>query len=202
MEIVSIIAGCVSIILGFLAIALSVYFFIQSKISEKEVSNTLENIKAQTNTLQKITATQMTRLIKGVTEIRPEQEIITHLISLINVTPQQDMIREKDLQIENLTQEAITAYIASYYYSAVTNCLFQANLLPENEIENSELNNRVKNMIDKSYTDFNALENILNRVHTTRIQGNPLYNYYQETRNIWMQGVKDSKTTMESKQNS
>jgi len=37
MEIVSIIAGCVSIILGFLAIALSVYFFIQSKISEKEV---------------------------------------------------------------------------------------------------------------------------------------------------------------------
>jgi len=117
-----------SIALGVLAIWLSVYFFNQSKNAEKQTAATLEGIKAQTEMLKDITSKQMNRLIKGVTDMRPNEEMITQLISVIKLMPDSHGLQLKDIQIEQITTETVTAYIALYYYCGLTNVSSQGYL--------------------------------------------------------------------------
>ena len=61
-ELWSIVASIVSVVLGFLAIAMSVYFFVVGRKTEREVSNSLIKIETQADMLQKLSGRQMDRL--------------------------------------------------------------------------------------------------------------------------------------------
>jgi hypothetical protein len=58
----------VSFFFGGFAIWLSMHFYTKAKDTEREVSNSLESIKAQTDTLQKLTARWMDRFTRHATE--------------------------------------------------------------------------------------------------------------------------------------
>lgn len=192
--------GIISLVLGVLALALSLYFYNKSKDSEKAASNTLEAIKAQTEMLKDITQKQLSRLIKNVTEQKPVEEFLT-IITAMRDTPQSTLqLHLKDQEIETLTAQAIEGYIGAYFYCAVANAWSQT-YLPEMENFNSEdsLHNLVRNLVDASARDFHNIESLLARVHPTRIQSNPVASYYNSTQQHWAALVKDAITAMSEK---
>ena len=73
-QIINVTAAIVSIILGILAIVLSLWFYRQTKDTEKEVSRSLSKIETQAEMLQKITGKQLDRLTKFVTAPRREKD--------------------------------------------------------------------------------------------------------------------------------
>jgi len=58
-EIWSIVASIVSVVLAFFAIGISIWFFIVGRNTEKEVTNSLTQIKTQAEMLQKISGKQL-----------------------------------------------------------------------------------------------------------------------------------------------
>ena len=72
-DLLSLISSAVSIALAIIAICLSLYFFVQSRNVQQNVSSALVEIKTQTGLLQKLTFKQLDRLTKFVTE-RPDQQ--------------------------------------------------------------------------------------------------------------------------------
>jgi hypothetical protein len=124
--IVSLVAGIVSVLLGLLAIGISLYFYTQTKNTEKDVSGLLEGIRAQTETLQKIVGRQMDRLIRGVTEQAPSSDFsaLYEMIGAIKDIPT-TVITLLQAPSSSSTQaaqwwkeEAIKGYIGAYYYAA------------------------------------------------------------------------------------
>ena len=73
-EIWSIVSSIVSVILGFFAIVISLWFFMVSRKTEKDVSNALAEIKTQADMLQKISGKQLDRLTKYVTEAKSKDK--------------------------------------------------------------------------------------------------------------------------------
>ena len=195
---ISIISGIVSVILGFLAIGLSVYFFIQAKKAESETSNSLESIKAQTDILQKITARQLDRLTKYATETGSYSDFVLQVFSLVKEFPTNisgNVSNPVDIaQKAQLLTECIRGYIGIFYYSALTNIALQWYLPPiEKYDENREINEMTKQLVNNSYSDFNIFGDMLkNQVHASNLTGNPVYNYYLEAQNNLRPYVKDT----------
>ena len=195
MNMVAFISGVVSVILGFLAIALSVVFYIQAKTAEKETTKTLERIQAQAEMLKSITDKHMTRLIRHATEQRPIEEILTIITSVKNIPDTNLQLQLQQQEINALTVQAVEGYIGSYYYSAVTNCLLQPYLpAAENFDSNNEFHIFVKTLIDMSHMDFNNLKTLFTRVNQTLIQNNPVFSYFTSAEQFWSPLVKDSAT--------
>lgn len=193
MNMVAFISGVVSVILGFLAIALSVVFYIQAKGAEKETAKTLERIQAQAETLKDITAKQMTRLIKHATDQRPIEEILTIITSVKNFPDTNLQLHLQQQEINALTTQAIEGYIGSYYYSAVANCLLQFYLPDaQNFDETNQTHIFTKTMIDTSYNDFNNLKILFGKINKTLVQNSPVYSYYTSAEQFWTPLVKDS----------
>jgi hypothetical protein len=201
MNTLSFFSGGMSIVLGFIAIALSVYFYTQAKNSEKETSNALERIKAQTETLQKITAKQMNQFIKHATEQRPIEEILTIISSVKNIPDTNMQLQLQQNEIAALTTQAVEGYIGSYYYSAVANCVLQYYLPDVNRFDDTnEFHVLIKAIIDISSQDFNNLTTLLGKVNSTLIQNSPVYSYYTSAEQFWKPLVKDSATCFVDKQ--
>ena len=84
----SIVSRAVSIILGLLAIALSVYFFVQSRNTERGVSNSLTKIETQAEMLSRLTSKQLDWLTKYVTEERlpsSEPQVLQIVMRLVEL---------------------------------------------------------------------------------------------------------------------
>lgn len=75
--------GLMSLVLGGFAIWLSWAFYSKAKDAEKQTAVTLEAIKAQSNTLQRLTGRWMDRLTRYATESRPADEGLMMLINTI-----------------------------------------------------------------------------------------------------------------------
>lgn len=71
--IISIVTGIVSLIIGGLAIWLSVFFYNQSKNSEANVKITLAEIKIQAEVMHKVSGRLMERFTKYVTDSPPTE---------------------------------------------------------------------------------------------------------------------------------
>ncbi|MCX5709666.1 MAG: hypothetical protein NT088_02920 [Candidatus Omnitrophica bacterium] len=201
MNMVAFISGVVSVILGFLAIALSVIFYIQAKATEKETAKTLERIQAQAETLKSITDKHMTRLIRHATEQKPIEEILTIIATVKNLPDTNLQLHLQQREIDALTAQAIEGYIGSYYYSAVTNCLLQF-YLPDAKSFDSTNPGHVftKTMIDTSLGDFNNLKILFGRINQALIQSSPVYSYYTSAEQFWSPLIKDSATCFVDKE--
>ena len=194
-----IITGAFSISISIIAIALAIIFYITGRNTEKNISTSLGEIKSQTDTLQKLSGSWMNRLIKHVTEKKPDmiEKSIPKLIDVLSQLPQNITSKLPQLSqagdSEEINTEIISAYIALYYYTAQTNYWSQYYLpSPEEFDSTNDFDNLVKQVVDNSVTDFTAMLNILNKCEPKQLEDNPLYHLFKEAENHWKSLVKSS----------
>jgi hypothetical protein len=205
-DIINLISSISSLVLSLLAIWLSLYFYNKSKTTEKDVGQALASIQSQTDALQKLTGRWMDRLTRYATESHPHgEETITQLISFVREYPTQYVaalnISQTNEQIERLTNETITLYIALHYYIAQVNFFTQGHLPKLEDFDStSEGHNLVKNVLDISQSDFQRLSDIIAQIDNGRLQSNGLHDLYQKTETFWKQFVKSSTEAFQSKE--
>lgn len=199
MEVWSIVSSIVSVILGAFAIALSIYFFVQTKSTEKEVTSSLSKIETQADSLQKINAKWMDRLTRYVTEPRtnPTEESIPILIQILsqlpqNITSSLTQAPQQNTQ-EQLVNEIYSSYIALYFYIAQTNYWSQFYLPNAHDFDqNNEFHTLVKRIVDMSNSDFNHIAKILSNCDQNKLKSNPLAHLLHETRDSWRLSVRST----------
>jgi hypothetical protein len=198
-EIFSIASSISSIILSIVAIALSVYFFVQSRNTDKNVSVSLSKIESQSEMLQKITGKQVDRLTRFVTEDKNQQisQILPNIIKTMQELPSAITESLNDKTTSNssdeLLKELISCYIALYFYITQTNFWSQFYLPKIEEYDDkNELHNTTKRIVDMSSKDFELIANILFKVDQTLLTSNALSHLLFETRDYWKDFVKDS----------
>lgn len=193
LSIIGIIAAGVSIILAIVAISFSVHFYTQSKNTETNVINALSSIKAQVDTLQKLTGKWMDRLTKYATEPRGQTEAVAIVSALkelpASIAAQLPLLTQDRQEQPEMTDALITSYISIYYYVAVANYAMQGYLPPlEDVIEDDYW----KKFLDLTYQDFLLIERLLNGIEPTRIQNNLKATLYDNTVENWRDLVRDS----------
>ena len=178
--------------IAMIAIALSVTFFLSAKRAEKEASNALEGIKAQTKTLENITAKQLARLTKHMTEQKPIDDLLKFMETVKGLPAESHLDFQLRQQTEQLRATTIEGYIGSYYYSAVTNAFVQSSLPDKDEFKPEDpIHTLIKQLIDMSKRDFDTIGRVLKTIDPLEIQQNPAYSYYTAAES-WAIYVHDS----------
>ena len=163
-EALSLAANIVSIVLGSVAVSLSVAFYLAGRGTEQRVGSSLTKIETQTDMLQKITKSQLDRLTRFATErpvaepIRPADlvmqliEVAQPLIMLIR-QPQADTANA-----EQLRPALINCHITLYYYTALANYWAQWLLPNVNEFdETNQFHALARRAVDSSNADFGMM---------------------------------------------
>lgn len=195
-ELWSLVSSIVSTILGVGAVALSLYFFVASKRTEKEVASALTKIQTQTEMLQKLTGKQLDRLTRFVTTERqdPTTEVTRLFLTFTEaIKPLSASIppAEAGANADQLRAELLTCYIAMYYYAAITNFWSQLHLPAAAEFdETNEFHMMTKRAVDMSATDFDYMAGILGRCDERALTGSPLAHLLAEAKDQWRQWVR------------
>lgn len=196
-EIWSIIASIVSVILGFFAIGISIWFFVINRGTEKNVSNSLTKIETQASILQKISGRQLDRFTKYFTEPKASmpEEFFTQLISVLSHLPSTLITQGQQLPSQQMspevTQFIIMFYIITYFYTAQTNIWAQSFLPDADDFdEQNSLHIGIKRVIEMSFADCCSVANILQKCEQQQLVVNPLNDLLIETRDIWKDYVK------------
>ena len=199
-EVSSIIASFVSLILAIIAIAMSIYFFVQSKNTETKVQTALEGIRSQTDALQGLSAKWMDRLTRYVTTPRTEvSESSQILLTIIKELPENIVSRlGKTPAVSNeqtLRQEVIASYIALYYYTGVANVWSQFSLPAPEHIEgNAAYYQLIKSVVDRSFADFIYIARVLDGIPGQELQQSRLQHLLDEGRTMYRDRVMDTST--------
>ena len=190
-------ASFASIILAILSAGLSIYFFVQTKTTEQNVSNSLAKIETQTQALQKLSGKYMDKLTTAVIDNRPDPFDLPHYELLSIIRQQTDTISAqlfvppKTETNEQLPTEILNMYIAVYYYSALTNYWSQLLLPDAREFdENQEFHPLVKRAVQASAADFEAFANVLENADQARVRSASLYHLVKETQALWRDQVR------------
>lgn len=192
----SLVSSIVSTILAIGAIALSLYFFVASKRTEREAAAALMKIETQTEMLQKLTGKQLDRLTRFVTTERqdPTTEVTRLLLSFTELTkPLSASIPpiEASANVGELQAELRTCYIAIYYYAAISNFWSQLYLPAASEFDDTnEFHRMTRQSVDMSATDFNYLAGILARCNQQALAVSPLAHLLTETKDRWRHSVR------------
>jgi hypothetical protein len=198
-EVWSIVSSIVSVILAVFAVGLSIYFFVQTKNTEKGVSSSLTKIETQADSLQKINAKWMDRLTRYVTENKsnPSDESIPKLMQIMAQFPQMitanfSQSPHSDTQ-EKLVNEIYSSYIALYFYIAQTNYWSQFYLPDASDFDdNNEFHKLVRRMMDISCTDFAHIAKILENCDQTKLKSSPLVHLLNETKDFWRYRIRST----------
>ena len=196
-----------SLVLGGFAIWLSWVFYSKAKDVEKQTAVTLEAIKAQSDTLQRLTGRWMDRLTRYATEPRPADEglmllvntmanlpttILTHLRVQTTTTPQ--------TSTEPLMTEVIDCYIALYHWTAIANVTCQALLpLPDTFDEAIPEHASIKRLVDGSFNDFSIMARALEPIHQDRIRASRINHLLREAQETWRPLVKNTKEALDAR---
>lgn len=198
-ELWSIIASIVSVILGGLAIGLSVYFFVQGRTTERDVSNSLTKIEAQAESLQRLTSRYMDRLTRYVTAERPDamSESVPMLMTILSQLPQTLtatlMQASPGGRSQELQTEVYSCYIALYFYIAQTNYWSQFYLPRASDFsEENEFHVLVRRTVDMSCADFGLIASVLEKCDQSRLQANPQAHLLNEAKGFWRGRVRST----------
>ena len=82
-DLINLISSIASLILSVIAIWLSLYFYKESKNNEKNLNNTLSEIKTHTGVLEKLTGKWIDRLTRFVTSPQPMDSAAERLLATI-----------------------------------------------------------------------------------------------------------------------
>ena len=194
----SIIANIVSVLLGFLAIALVVYFFLFCRKTETAISRCMTQIETQAGTLEKLTGFQLFKIRNPLSEYPPTHAdeipvIATHLTQIPRVITHSLQKISLDKTKPLPLQDKIGPYIILYYYIAQANYWSQ-HFLPsfEEYDESVQLHLATKRIVDASADDFARIEQILSQLDINDLHDNPLFDAYRETQDFWRNRVRSS----------
>lgn len=195
----SLVASVVSVIVGMVAIAMSVAFYLSGRGTEQRVGASLTKIETQTEMLQKITGKQLDRLTRFAID-RPEveqtkpAELILGLIQIAE--PLARILQPATAGATNpqaLTAELVNCYIGLYYYTALTNFWAQVNLPAIEEFdETNNLHAVAKRVVDTSDADFVAIAAILTRTDQDLLNASGLAHLLVEARDVWRMTVRNA----------
>jgi hypothetical protein len=152
-----IVASLVSVVLGVVAIGLSMYLYNSSRSAERGAAATLAEIRAQTEILGKITDRQLARLTKAVTERPRLGDIAPQLAAALAEQPRIET--EIDIhQYEQLGDAMLSVSIGTYYYTGLANIVLQEDIP---DFDSFDLENKthvtIKNLVDESARDFRTV---------------------------------------------
>jgi len=191
--------GLMSIFLGLLAAGLAIWFFVLTKRTEKEVSNSLVEIKTQATSLERLTGKWMDRFTRYFTDQKPQSatetipEILTVLVKISQGLTSSMKSEPQKENLEGLFSELISTYIAIYYYTALTNYFAQGYLPHTFEFdEKNQFHQLVKRVLDTSQADFRRIEDIILAIDKNRIAANPLAHLLEEAITHWSRNVKSA----------
>ncbi len=196
-EVWSIVSSVVSVILAVLAIALSIYFFVQAKRSEQNVETSLAKIEAQADALQRINAKWMDRLTRYVTQEReasrdPAVPQLIQILAQIPNTLTATLTRNpENTSQDQLVNELYAAHIAIYFYTAQTNYWSQYYLPNAAEFDADDpFHASVKRVVDVSCADFEYIAGLLEKCDRAKLSQNRLVHLLNETQGTWRNHVK------------
>ena len=198
MEIASIVASFVSLILAVIAIWQAIHFYTQGKNTESRVETALSSIKAQVETLQSINGRTLDRLTKYVTT--PWDDGTSQATQALSSATQQFTTLLQSLQFPTIStddaalrNELVVTYIALWYYSATTNIWASFSLPPVQEFDHTiTYHALVKQVIDRSFADFQLMTSLVNQLTDTQIQASTIRHLYDEVKDIFQPRICDT----------
>ncbi len=181
------IASIVSIILAFFAIWLAWQFYKQAKKSETRAEVALAEIKSQTDTLQKLTGSQIRSLTKAVTGQSPTEKAL--LDTLKDITTNNAIVKdnisapEAGADATALRTELIMSYIAMHHYSALANNAF--SFAYRNAVTDADVKNGLLKYVEYTYKDYQHMENVIGLLNNNEITQSTMHHLYTETETSW-----------------
>lgn len=148
-----------STVLAIVAMAQSLYFYNQSKNSERIAAETLAAIRAQVSTLERIAGKQLDRLTKFATQ--PERSDVTYAVTLIrelsSITAASAPASPPSAS--PLADAVVYATYNKFYFAALANVGFSAFMLENEVVEEGDAYPYA--IIDESHRFFFAALNEL-----------------------------------------
>jgi len=197
LNILNLIAAATGIVLGPLSIWLSLAFYHKAKDAETETAKALAAIKAQTGTLERLTARWMDRLTRAVTGPRPVDESLTLLVTTLAQLPTSLLSQfqgqtGQGSDVRALTGELVSTYIVIYYYVCASNVLGQGLLPDKAEFDpQNEVHVGLQRWVDMSAQDFQYMAGILNQVDQKIIKASPYKHLLDEAVSNWRPYVRN-----------
>ncbi len=197
-DLLNTVVGLTSLLMGGLAIWLSLHMYEKAKDSETKSAETLQAIKAQSEALQKLTGRWMDRFTRHATSPRPADEGLMQLVQVVAELPSTilatvDVSRQTSQPsgTSSMQQEIAASYIALYYYTAIANVLAQ-NLLPQEQSfdPSNTFHTGVRGMVDKSAADYDTIAQLLNGLDRDLITSSSLRHLFNETLAEWSPHVR------------
>lgn len=189
-----------SLILGGFAIWLSWVFYSKAKDTEKQTAVTLEAIKAQSDTLQRLTGRWMDRLTRYATEPRPADEGLMMLVNTMANLPTTILTHLRvqttttsPTSTEPLMTEIVDCYIALYHWSAIANVSCQA-LLPSPDTFDEAIPEHasLKRIVDGSFNDFSIMTHALAQISQERINASRINHLLRDAQESWRPLVRNT----------
>ncbi|NOQ93740.1 MAG: hypothetical protein GQ547_03795 [Methylophaga sp.] len=186
-DFVNVYGGITSLIVGFISIFLSVFFFVAAKKHETESAILLTKIDERVETLRTINNNLLGTAIQHLAT--SNEKIIDNFFS---VRP----LESKSSISSDEPNDDIALYIMIYFYSGRANVfakLCQSNI-PLND-ENKNIHQTAENAIEESTRDFKVVSDWLKNKEDKDIKNHRLYGYYANTKEYWEPYVFDNQQT-------
>ena len=190
----SIAAGAVSIVVGVMAIGLSIWLYTLTKRTETDVAKSLAKIETQADMLSKITGNQLDRFTKFFTEPKqtPSNEQMDEVIRMFAELPQM-LLNPSTEEAGPSREKQIELLIALYFYTAQINCWTQASLPNiDKHDENNSYHRHTKRIVDMSAADFQVAATKLRGFEPHELTSLPIYPLLEETLKTWRDKVMTS----------
>lgn len=197
---IALLSGIASLVLAVLAIWLAVRFFISSKSAEKEVSNLLSKLEAQTQLLSKVNGKMLDKYVTYSTQPRQADETTILLTQLISGATSTNGLLNEGETVRNAQamQEMTTLYIAVMYHAAITNVSLQP-ALPDDIGDLDSDAAWVKVLIERSYSDFMVAATWVDTNGRDYIAASTAKAYYDEIIGLESGSVKDTASVYSSR---
>jgi len=198
MEVASIVASFVSLILAGIAIWQAIHFYTQGKNTEARVETALAAIKAQVETLQSLNGRTLDRLTKYATTHREDgsAQVANALSVALKELPAiflQFKVPPQDSNSAVMRKEIISGYICLWYYAATANINASLSLPHVDEFdENNSYHAFIKDAVDRSFADFKYMTNVISKLGEDEITSSFYLNLYNETKQSLINFVGDT----------
>jgi hypothetical protein len=188
MEIASIVASFVSLIVGILAGGLAIHFYNKQKDDANRVEVALAAIREQTNALQSISTTFLDRLTKYVTTpskppVHPDPSRIV-MDTLKGIPEFVQMLRITEVSSTNgiTPKEWTRMLVALQCYTAETN-FWAGFYLPSAESfdPSNSWHGLIQGVVDRSIADFRHVTSMLEDCDVSCLRGEPVADMRRDT---------------------
>ncbi len=195
---ITVITGICSIVLAIVAIATSAFFAYWSFKSQTAAHTALVEIKAQSDSLQKLSGRWMDRFTKHATRAPTIDPALARILDKMATTqPAADRVPSELPVPANVTQDTVDVGIALLYYVAVANFHVSGYVPAAEEYDEAKpFTQLVVRQTNKSLEDYQLVKRGLGRVDPKLIEASRFNYLYQDTVNNWEPILRDAATAM------